>query len=46
MVQNVLVLVQGWGAIGGPEELDVRPLGLKAALDWSVIRANHWVLET
>lgn len=22
------VLIQGWGAIGGPEELDVRPLGL------------------
>lgn len=28
MAQNVSVLVQRRGAISGPEELDVRPLGL------------------
>lgn len=45
MAQNVSVLVQRRGAIGGPEQLDVRPLGLEAALDWSVVCANHRVLE-
>lgn len=43
--QNVSVLVQRRGAIGGPEQLDVRPLGLEAALDWGVVCADHRVLE-
>lgn len=43
---NVSVLVHWRWEVGGPQQLNVGPLGLQTALHWCVVGPDHRVFET